>query len=209
MNEREIERHIEQSKALARWFGFAIVAGVLHWQRRNGFITLSSASYAGIVGGAVAINLLHTLYLYTCKACSPLYKYLTVGLDVLLVTVLIAMTGYTRSPFFYVYFLLLISNCMRYGILMSIYLASLVNVCYAFALTIAPPAEREAAVLGGEGLKILAFWGVALYGGGIAARMRRHLHEISAYEDTIAELRADLRARDEQGANRIEKAADG
>jgi hypothetical protein len=196
MNEIESEWAIERSKVVARWFGIVVLATVLEWQRHNGLIAMPRSVFLTLVGGMALINLLHTVYLARCRTVSPLFKYLTTGLDALLVTVTIAWTGYTRSPFFYVYFVLLVSNCLRYGFGMALYLATLVNILYAGALSLAPMTERQTAVLGGEGLKILGFWAVALYGGSIAARMRRTAHVIAAYEDTIAELRAELRARD-------------
>ena len=192
MNVMESEWAIERSKVVARWFGIVVLAAVLEWQRHNGLICMPRTVFFTLVGGTALVNLLHTVYLARCREISPLLKYVTTGLDALLVTVTISWTGYTRSPFFYVYFVLLVSNCMRYGFGMALYLATLVNVLYAGALSFAPAAERETAVLGGEGLKLLGFWAVAIYGGSIAARMRRSAHVIAAYEDTIAELKARL-----------------
>ncbi|HXG23480.1 MAG TPA: hypothetical protein VNJ09_02910, partial [Chthonomonadales bacterium] len=83
------------------------------------------------------------------------------------------------------------SNCIRYGLVMSLYIAALVNVFYVVALSLAPTLKPT--VLGGEGLKVLVFWGVALYGGAVAARIRRQAFEIAAYEETIAELKEELR----------------
>lgn len=209
MNDFESEWAIERSKTVARWFGIVVVAVVLEWQRHNGIIAMPRAVFFGLVGSVALVNLLHTLYLARCPSISPLFKYVTTGLDVALVTVTIAWTGYSRSPFFYVYFLLLVSNCMRYGFGMSLYLATLVNLLYAGTLSLAPATERQTAVLGGEGLKILGFWAVALYGGGIAARMRRSAHVIAAYEDTIANLKEELRASERQRASNSEGSANG
>ena len=44
-------------------------------------------------------------------------------------------------------------------------------------------------MLGGEGLKILAFWAVAIYGGAISGRLRRQAQQLRVYEETIRELR--------------------
>jgi hypothetical protein len=170
-----------------------ILAGLLHWQRRNGLIELPNSTYLGLVGGIALINLWHTLYLFRVRECPPVYKYLTVGLDLAFLTLTIRFTGFNQSPFFYVYFVVLVSNCIRYGLLMSLYIAVLVNVLYASTLSAA--GDLPPTVLGGEGLKILAFWGVALYGGAVAARIRRQTHEIAAYEETIAELKAELGIR--------------
>ena len=68
------------------------------------------------------------------------------------ISVLITLTGYTHSPFFFIYFVFLISNCLRYGLLMSLFVAATFNVLYVFVLGFAPASERLPSVLGGEGL---------------------------------------------------------
>jgi len=181
----ETELEIERAKTVARWFGIAIVAAF--WYRETG-LTLAIEV---IIGAAALVNLFHTIYLARAGACPGFYKYLTTSIDLLILTAAIRYTGSNRSPLFYVYFVLLISNCIRYGLLMSIYIAALVNIGYAIILAIDPMVIPS--VLGGEGLKILAFWGVALYGGSVAARIRRQAFEIAAYEDTIEDLRTQLR----------------
>ena len=186
------ECEIERSKTVARWVGIALLSVVLHslWNRAE----YPFSAYWSLVAGAAAVNLLHTVYLFRAQRCPPLYKYVSAGLDLLFLTAAIAVTGAGRSPFFYVYFVILISNCIRYGLLMSIFIAAAVNVLYVIVLS--TDRSLEPSVLGGEGLKILAFWGVALYGGTVAAHLRRQAHEIAAYEDTIADLRAELKRRE-------------
>jgi hypothetical protein len=186
----ESECQTERSKTVARWFAIAILAGLLHWQRSHGLIELTDGLFWSLIAGVALINFGHTLYLFRVQECPPSYKYLTVGLDLVFLTLTIRFTGFNQSPFFYVYFVVLVSNCIRYGLLMSLYIAVLVNVLYASTLSAAPGLPPT--VLGGEGLKILAFWGVALYGGAVAARIRRQAYEIAAYEETIAELKAEL-----------------
>jgi hypothetical protein len=193
VNAFESEWETERSKVVARWIGIVVVAMVLEWQRRNGLIQMTRIQYTELVGAVALANLLHTLYLARVRTCPPLFKYVTTGLDVVFATATICWTGYTRSPFFYLYFLLLVSNSIRYGFGMSLFVATCVNVFYAAALSLAAPEEQQTAVLGGEGLKLLSFWGVALYGGGIAARMRRSAHVIASYEDTIADLKEEVR----------------
>jgi hypothetical protein len=185
----ENELEIERNKTIARWFGIVCLTGLLYWQRGQ-FDAANRVSLEWVVGAVILINLFHTVYLFNVQTCPAVYKYISVGLDALLLTITIRYTGFSRSPFFFMYFLLLISNCIRYGLLMSLYIAALVNVFYAVVLSLGP--DLEPTVLGGEGLKILAFWGVALYGGSVAARIRRQAFEIEAYEDTIAALRLEL-----------------
>jgi hypothetical protein len=194
----ESECETERSKTIARWFGIVLLAGLLSWERRHAATDITDTVYYGIVGGISAVNLAHTLYLFRAKVCPVFYKYISVGLDLVFLTVTIRFTGFNQSPFFYVYFVILVSNCIRYGLLMSLYIAVLVNIFYAVTLALAPPDQMQPTVLGGEGLKILVFWGVALYGGAVAARIRRQAFEIAAYEDTIAELRNELHALKDQ-----------
>jgi hypothetical protein len=191
----ESECQIERSKVVARWFIIGILAALAQWQRAQGAILMPVATYASIIGGAALVNIFHTLYLFRIQHCPLPYKYISTALDLIFVTVLIYASGFNESPFFYVYFIVLVSNCIRYGLAMSLYIAVLVNVLYAVTLSLAPQQLRPT-VLGGEGLKILAFWGVALYGGAVAARIRRQILEIASYEETIAELREELRKRE-------------
>lgn len=189
----ESECQTERSKAVARWFAIAALAVLAHRQRLDGVITMPFSLFAALLGCAVGVNLFHSLYLLRAPACSRFYKYISVGLDLVGLTVLIAYSGRNESPYFYVYFVILVSNCIRYGLVMSLYIAVGVNLLYPLALS-AGPHQLRSTVVGGEGLKLLAFWGVALYGGAVSARIRRHLYEMAAYEETIAELRAALKA---------------
>jgi len=191
MNESESEFQTERSKTAARWFVIAIMATVVYRQQTQGVLTMPLQVFFFLLGGTIAINLAHSIYLLRARRCAPLYKYISVGLDLLFVTFTLRYTGFNESPFFYIYFLILVSNSIRYGLVMSLYIALLVNVFYVVALSFAP--ELRPTVLGGEGLKILAFWGVALYGGAVAARMRRQIFEIADYEETIVDLKEALR----------------
>ncbi|HVF10496.1 MAG TPA: hypothetical protein VNA16_06825, partial [Abditibacteriaceae bacterium] len=190
----ESELQTERSKTAARWFVIAIMAMVVYRQQQQGVLVMPLRVFFFLLGSTVVINLAHSFYLLRARACSPLYKYLSVGLDLLFVTFTIRYTGFNQSPFFYIYFLILVSNCIRYGLVMSLYIGLLVNVLYVIVLSFAP--ELRPTVLGGEGLKILAFWGVALYGGAVSARMRRQSFEIADYEETIFDLREALRQKE-------------
>ncbi|MBV9866423.1 MAG: hypothetical protein JO316_13805 [Abitibacteriaceae bacterium] len=188
----ESECQTERSKTIARWCGIFILAALVYQQQVQGIVTLSRTGFLSLFGAALLINLFHSFYLFRAGACSSFYKYISVGLDLMLLTFLISNSGLNQSPYFFVYFVLLVSNCIRYGLVMSLYIAVLVNVFYPIALSLGPH-QLQPSVVGGEGLKLLAFWGVALYGGAVSARIRRQVYEIAAYEDTIAELRAALR----------------
>ncbi|HLK56149.1 MAG TPA: hypothetical protein VKU00_06280 [Chthonomonadaceae bacterium] len=189
----ESERDTERSKVTVRWFAIALLFAAILWVRHEDpDVHLSNRVLLALVGGALAMTALEAFYLWRPGRTTipPFLKYLTVFGDMTFITVLLFYTGYARSPFFFVYFVFLISNCLRYGLLMSLYVAALFNGMYVLVLARAP--AGEASVLGGEGVKIVAFWAVALYGGAISARLRRQANQLRVYEETIAELRARL-----------------
>ncbi|HLV79426.1 MAG TPA: hypothetical protein VKT32_04060 [Chthonomonadaceae bacterium] len=196
----ESERDTERAKVNARWFAIALLFGVLQWIRRHTLvyagIPMSDALAYGIAGAALAMTALEALYLWKPgrEAIPRGLKYVTVFMDTAFVSALVYYTGFTQSPFFFVYFILLISNCLRYGLLMSLFVAAAFNILYVVTLALAPAGAVHPSVLGGEGLKILDFWAVALYGGAVSARLRRQANQLRVYEETILELRAQLEA---------------
>jgi hypothetical protein len=195
------ERDTERAKVNVRWFAITLLLGMLFWMRRHDHEVAASVTLRlafSIAAAAVLMTAVEALYLWRPDVTQIPHsiKYLTVLGDMLFISILIYYTGVTRSPFFYIYFVFLISNCLRYGLLMSIFIAATMNVLYVVVLGLAPAHLRAPSVLGGEGIKILAFWVVALYGGSVSARMRRQANQLRVYEETILELRAGLKARD-------------
>ncbi len=191
----ESERDTERAKINVRGMAIALLLGALLWIRAHAqAIQMSNAAIAGLAGAAALMTVAEALYLWRRGGDSipRWFKYVTVFGDMAFVSVLIYDTGGAQSPFFYVYFVFLISNCLRYGLLMSLFIALTVNVLYAVVLGLMPSAQRQASVLGGEGLKILAFWAVAFYGGSVSARLRRQATQLRVYEETLLELRARL-----------------
>jgi len=64
-------------------------------------------------------------------------KYLTTATDLILISVLVALTGGAGSVFYFAYFIVLVSNSIRYGMGMALYVAILYNLAYAVILMIA------------------------------------------------------------------------
>jgi hypothetical protein len=195
----ESERDTERAKVNVRWFAILLLLAMLLWIRRHDREVAASVSPTlafVIAAGAILMTAAEALYLWRPGVTRIPHgvKYLTVFGDMLFISVLIYYTGFTRSPFFYVYFVFLISNCLRYGLLMSVFVAATMNVLYVVVLGLAPPHLRAPSILGGEGLKILAFWAVALYGGSVSARIHRQANQLRVYEETLLELRSQLKA---------------
>ena len=193
----ESERDTERAKISIRVMAIAILLGTAFWLRRHDVgVTISNFVLLGLAVGAGMMTLLETLYLYRpgCVTIPRRFKYLTVAGDMVFVSILIFTTGCARSPFFFVYFVFLISNCLRYGLRMSLFVALMFNICYALVLGLAPTTESQASVQGGEGLKFLAFWAIAFYGGSVSERFRRQANQLRVYEESLLELRARLKA---------------
>ena len=192
----ENERDTERAKVNARWFAIGLLLLVVLWIRRtDATVQIPNTTLFSMAAVAIGTTLLEAAYLWSPNRIRVPrgFKYATVLADMAFITALIPYTGYTRSPFFFVYFVFLISNCLRYGLLMSLYVAAAFNVFYVLAIGTAPLAQRLPSVLGGEGVKIVAFWAVALYGGSISARLRRQANQLRVYEETIMELRREAR----------------
>jgi hypothetical protein len=115
-------------------------------------------------------------------------KYVTTATDVALISALAVLTGATHSLFYFAYFIVLISNSFRYGMGMALYVAVIYNLGYACVVYVAPPGDD----LTVEAVKILAFWGIALYAGYLATRLQRQARILQSYEETILRLRHEL-----------------
>ena len=194
----ESERDTERAKINIRGMAIILLLCAALWIRaQSPRVHLSNAALAGIVGAAILMTVLEAAYLWSPgRVRIPRgFKYVTVFGDMAFVSLLIYDTGGAQSPFFFVYFVFLISNCLRYGLLMSLFIALTVNVLYVVVLGLAPSPSRTASTLGGEGLKILAFWVTAFYGGSVSSRLRRQAGQLRVYEETILELRAQQKAR--------------
>lgn len=196
----ENELDTERAKVAVRWFAIALLFGVMLYIRRHDAVIASNVSLTlmlQILTAAVGMTVLETLVLWKPgrSAIPPWFKYGTVFADMAFISLLIYYTGFTQSPFYFVYFVFLISNCLRYGMLMSLFVAATVNLQYVIVLGLSPEPFIKPSVLGGEGLKLLAFWAVALYGGAISARLRRQANQLRVYEETILELRREIGTR--------------
>ncbi len=184
------ERRIEQNKVTVRWIVVVVLLATAAYLRRHQAIGTSWTVILGLTAGVVAANLAFSAILR--HGAPGWLRYTTTGVDLFAASLLVAYSGGSGSPFYYVYFIILISNSIRYGMSMAVFVALVFNVAYVTVLLVHP--------LGGdltnEGVKILAFWGVALYAGYLATRYQRQARIMQAYEETIADLRTRLDERE-------------
>lgn len=184
------ERRIEQSKVAVRWIVVAVVLPAAIYLRRGGSIETPWPIILGLAAAVAAANLAFAAILR--RGAPRWLRYVTTGSDLGLTSLLVAWSGGSGSPFYYVYFIVLVSNSIRYGMAMALFVAAVYNAGYV-AVLLARPVGGDLTM---EGVKILAFWGVALYAGYLATRFQRQARILQAYEETIAELRSRLDAQE-------------
>jgi hypothetical protein len=178
------DRQTERSKVTIRWIVMAVLFVGAVYLRRNQAI---ATPWAVILGLTASVALANLAFGAVLRHGAPRWlRYVTTGLDLALTSMLVGYSGGSGSPFYYVYFIILVSNSIRYGMGMAVFVALVYNVAYV-AVLIAHPVGGDQTI---EGVKILAFWGVALYAGYLATRFQRQARIIEAYEETIAGLRA-------------------
>jgi len=190
----EDEQRTEQSKVTIRWIVVTVALAAVTYMRRTGTVDTPWPVIIALTAVIAALNLGFSAVLR--RGAPRWLRYVTTGSDLAMISVLVGYSGGSASPFYYVYFIVLVSNAVRYGMAMAIVVALVYNVAYVAVLMVRPVADLTA-----EGAKILAFWGVALYAGYLAARFQRQARILQAYEETILSLRARLGEREGPGGS--------
>jgi hypothetical protein len=190
----EDEQRTEQSKVTIRWIVVTVALAAVTYMRRTGTVDTPWPVIVVLTAVIAALNLGFSAVLR--RGAPRWLRYVTTGSDLAMISVLVGYSGGSASPFYYVYFIVLVSNAVRYGMAMAIVVALVYNVAYVAVLMVRPVADLTA-----EGAKILAFWGVALYAGYLAARFQRQARILQAYEETILSLRARLGEREGPGGS--------
>lgn len=184
--EHSVEQQIERSKVVVRWIiAAALLTGVSYLKRQDAI----PIAWPVVILLTAAVAVLNLAYWAVLRRSAPRWlKYVTTGTDLVLISVLVGYTGGSASVFYVAYFIVLVSNSIRYGLGMALYVATAYNLAYVAVLVVRPTASD----LTVEAVKILSFWGVALYAGYLAMRFQRQIRILESYEETIARLRAEL-----------------
>jgi len=188
-----LEQQVERSKVVVRWIVAAVLFAAVAYLKTRGQLAVPWSTVLALTATLAVLNLLYTAVLR--RAAPPWLKYLTTGTDLALISALVALTGGSGSVFYFAYFIVLVSNSIRYGMGMALYVATLYNAAYAIILRLDPPSGD----LTVEAVKIFAFWGIALYAGYLAMRFQRQTRILQSYEETIARLRHELASRRGEG----------
>ena len=186
-----MEQQVERSKVVVRWIVAAVLFAAVAYLKMRRQVEVAWATVLALTAILAALNLVYTAILR--QGAPRGVKYLTTATDLALISALVAFTGSSASVFYVAYFIVLVSNSIRYGMGMALYVATLYNVAYAIILRLHPPAGD----LTVEAVKIFAFWGIALYAGYLAMRFQRQTRILQSYEETIARLRHELASQKE------------
>ncbi len=201
LSRSEYELKNEKNKAVVRWFLILVIGGYLSFllgterHREVAAVDLFNWFYIGGVTGAFAIlNLLIAAYLRKVARAGailpPALKYATTFVDFLAVSLVVLPTGGSESMLFVIYFIVIVSNGLRYGMRLALFGVFAFNILYVLVLIyqyfpgmIVPHMQREF-------MKVFGFWLVGLYVGYLARRFELLQGEVEKYRLLVEKLMA-------------------
>lgn len=206
----------EKNKVNIRWLITIVIGGYLVYLLQNnlgneiGDTSLLNWYFIGtLISSVIIINLIISIYIFSCRkkkyGVLPWLKYFTMCLDFFVLSLILVPTGGDKSHFFVVYFIIIISNSLRYGMRLSIFGLIVFNLFYVGVLMYQYPdmiyskttPEQSTFQLQKEVLKIGVFWLVGIYTGYIARRYENLQGEVEKYQNLVARL---LKQKDENQA---------
>src|SRR5512134_245539 len=124
---RNMDAQIERSKIVVRWIVAGLLFGSVAYLKQRGEV---DAAWPQIVLLTALLALLNFAYggILRRGSAPGWLKYVTTAVDIVLISALTALTGGTRSIFYFAYFIVLISNSFRYGMGMALYVAVIYNL---------------------------------------------------------------------------------
>lgn len=193
------ERANERNKVNVRWLLAALVAGYLSYvlwtgqgREIGGNHLFTWAFIAGLSGAMALLNAGFSVYLSLVARgrlrMHPLLKYLTMLTDFTAVSFVLIPTGGDESMFFVVYFIIIVSNSLRYGMRLAIAGLFAFNLGYAGVLAYQYWPGLELPHFQRELLKICGFWVVGLYTGYVARRFETLQGEVERYQQLVQKL---------------------
>ncbi len=190
----------EKNKAGVRWLLVVLIAGYLGTLLHSGAASgqLFSWTYIGGVTAFVAVlNLGVTLYIIQSRetgAFHPGIKYLTMCADLAAVSLVLLPTGGSDSMFFLVYFVIIVSNALRYGMRLAVIGVLVFNLLYVLVLAYEFAPNFEIPGFQKEVLKVSGVWLIGLYTGYLARRFEMLQGEVEKYQRLLAELVAEKKS---------------
>lgn len=191
----------ERNKVNVRWLLLLLIAGYLYYLLQTGqgqeigSTHLFNLTYiVGLTAFLATANLVFTMFL-SGVARKKLrmragLKYISMIVDFIAISLVLLPTGGDRSIFFVVYFIVIISNSLRYGMRLALSGVFVFNLCYVAVLVYQYYPDLVIPNVQGEILKVSVFWVVGLYTGYIARRFQILQGEVEKYEDLVRRLMA-------------------
>ncbi len=189
----------ERNKVHIRWLLVVLITGYLSYLLRAdkgqeiGTNHLFSWEYIiAITAFIVIANILFATYLRLVAAdrlpMLRILKYLSMIVDFIAVSLVLIPTGGDRSIFFVVYFIVIVSNSLRYGMRLAVAGLFAFNFSYVGVLIYQYWPDLVVPNFQGEILKVGAFWVVGLYCGYIARRFEVLQGEVEKYQELVRKL---------------------
>ncbi|MBX7058041.1 MAG: hypothetical protein K1X75_08230 [Leptospirales bacterium] len=193
------ELHNEKNKANVRWLLLLLIGGYLLYLLRTNQAEEVGANrlfngyfIAELIGGMSLVNALVGILLTRVRrgrmAMPAWLKYFTMIVDLSAVSIVLAPTGGSNSMFFVVYFVILVSNSLRYGMRLALLGLFVFNAMYFGILLYQYYPELHPPRFHAELLKISGVWIVGLYTGYVARRFSILQGEVHRYEQLTARL---------------------
>ena len=191
----------EANKINVRWFLIVIIFAYLAYllktgqAREIGNIKIFNWYYITAVAvGLSLFNLLCMIYLIMANrgklTVSPVMKYTTMIVDFIVISLVLIPTGGNESMFFVVYFIVIVSNGLRYGMRLSIAGVLIFNICYVSILIFQFYPNLAVKGLQQEILKVAGFWLIGLYVGFLSRKFEFLQGEVEKYQRLIQQLMA-------------------
>jgi signal transduction histidine kinase len=191
----------ERNKVNVRWLLMLLIAGYLYYLLETGqgqeigSNHLFSGGYiAGVAGLLAVANVLFMAFLWGVGrgrlVMRPFLKYVSMLVDFIVISLVLLPTGGDHSIFFVVYFIVIISNSLRYGMRLALSGVFAFNLCYVAVLVYQYYPDLVIPNVQGEVLKVAVFWVVGLYTGYIARRFQILQGEVEKYQDLVRRLMA-------------------
>ncbi|MCR9145224.1 MAG: hypothetical protein NXI24_23500 [bacterium] len=189
----------ERNKVNVRWLLMILIAGYLYYllktdqgQEIGSTHLFNLTNILGLTAFLATANLIFMIYLSgvasgRLRMRSPL-KYISMFVDFVAISLVLLPTGGDRSIFFVVYFIVIISNSLRYGMRLALAGVFIFNLCYVAVLVYQYYPDLVIPNVQGEILKVAVFWIVGLYTGYIARRFQILQGEVEKYQDLVRRL---------------------
>lgn len=115
-------------------------------------------------------------------------KYVTMLFDIAIITAVLIPTGGSHSLLFFLYFIVVVSNAMRYGMRLALAGVFAFNFMYTLMLLYQHYPGEEIQGFAAEILKVAAVWLVGIYAGYLARRFEHLRGEVERYKELVRVL---------------------